>query len=441
MIRGKMIMRKIYNYVVAAASLLMVLAGCSRENLPSSEPFRVRVGVPAGLESSVSKATFIDGEGMSWADTDLSKFIMVEGTTINDGKVSAATAVNFDGDGVATFEFAQAPAEGTTVSFFYMPGGKTNAMEYTFEAAQKQDRPGRLNPENLLLKAVDVETSESSAAPQMQLVGSVQRFLVYSPTGKYASEKIEAIKLFANANCTVAGLIGYNKLGQPRKNQAMDNTPAETETVFYIPSSAVTVTVANPVEIAATSREETLGKGVYLYVPAGELSAGYRCVILTEDYEYTLNSSSVKTFTNGAVSNFFVNLENPNIIRQERGLPEVKYLGGLPETFTLEAAGNTAQGVSYWYATVDGATKENDSQENYIFYSEENVKFSCTDENNEPVDWVGCKYGEKSTWWQITYEANNTGAERRAVVTATYNIPGYIAIPSVKKVTLVQPSL
>ena len=441
MLKAKMIMRKIYNYAVATATLLMVFAGCSRENLPSSEPFKVRVGVPAGLESSVSKATFIDGEGMSWADTELSKFIMVEGTTINDGKVSVATAVNFDGDGVATFEFAQAPAEGTTVSFFYMPGGKTNAMEYTFEAAQKQDRPGRLNPENLLLKAVDVNVTESSAAPQMRLVGSVQRFLVYSPTGKYASEKIETIKLFANANCTVAGLIGYNKLGQPRKNQAMDNTPAETETVFYMPSSAVTVTVANPVEIAATSREETLGKGVYLYVPAGELSAGYRCVILTEDYEYTLNSSSVKTFTNGTVSNFFVNLENPNIIRQERGVPEAKYEGGLPDTITLEANGKADHGFPWWCAKVDGTIKEN-TQENYLFYSDENVKFSCTDEETgETVDWVSCKYGKNSTWWSFTYEANDTGAERRAVVTATYNIPGYIAIPSVKKVTLVQPSL
>lgn len=447
MLKAKMIMRKIYNYAVATATLLMVFAGCSRENLPSSEPFKVRVGVPAGLESSVSKATFIDGEGMSWADTDLSKFIMVEGTTINDGKVSVATAVNFDGDGVATFEFAQAPAEGTTVSFFYMPGGKTNAMEFTFEAAQKQDRPGRLNPENLLLKAVDVNVVESSASPQMQLVGSLQRFLVYSPTGKYASEKIESIKLSSNSDdVKVVGLIGYNKLGQPRKNDGANNDPAETETLIWDKSTSATVTVSSPVEIAATSREETLGKGIYLYIPAGELRDGYQCVITTDKYEYVLKATSTKAIVGGTVSNFFVNLENSAIERREKGtvLQEVKYLGGLPETFTLEAAGKAAHGVSYWYATVDGVTRENRQETNYDgrpFYSEENVKFSCTDENGEPVDWVSCWYRNNDTWWDITYEANNTGAERRAVVTATYDIPGYIANPSVKKVTLVQPSL
>lgn len=448
MIKGKMIMRKIYNYMVAAASLLMVFAGCSRENLPSSEPFKVRVGVPAGLESSVSKATFIDGEGMSWADTDLSKFIMVEGTTINDGKISAAKAVTTDGDGVATFEFEQAPAEGTTVSFFYMPGGKTNAMEYTFEAAQKQDRPGRLNPENLLLKAVDVNVTESSAAPQMQLVGSLQRFLVYSPTGKYASEKIESIKLSSNsADVKVVGLVGYNKLGQPRKNQGADNTPAETETLIWDQSTSATVTVSSPAEIGAKNREETLGKGIYLYLPAGELRDGYQCVITTDKYEYVLKATSTKTIVGGTVSNFFVNLENSAIERREKGtvLQEVKYEGGMPDTVTLKAAGETNFGIGYWFAKVDGVTRENREETNYDgrpFYSEENVKFSCTDENTrEPVDWVSCRYRVNNTWWDVTYEANNTGAERRAVVTATYKIPGYIAIPPVKKVTLVQPSL
>lgn len=448
MLKNEMIMRKIDFFAMAAASLLMVFAGCSRENLPSSEPFKVKVGIPSGLESSVSKATFIDGEGMSWADTDLSKFIMVEGTTINDGKVSAATAMSLDGDGKATFEFAQAPAEGTTVSFFYMPGGKTNALEYTFEAAQKQDRAGRLNPENLCLKAVDVNVTESSASPQMQLVGSVQRFLVYSPTGKYASEKIEAIKLSSNSDdVKVVGLIGYNKLGQPRKNQGADNTPAETETLFWDQSTSVTVTVANPVEIAATSREETLGKGIYLYVPAGELRDGYQCVITTDKYEYVLKATSTKAIVGGTVSNFFVNLENSAIERREKGtvLQEVKYRGALPEIFNLDAAGNTKQGINWWCATIDGVDWQNRQDTKYDgrpFYSQENVKFSCTDEKTgEPVDWVSCWYRTGDTWWDITYEANKTGAERRAVVTATYNIPGYIAIPSEKKVTLIQPSL
>ncbi len=424
-----------FSSILSVAAVLAALLSCQKEQSLSTPAFYVKV--PAGI---ATRATFADGAGMSWEDTDYSLFRMVAGTDISTKTVSTATRVSIDDKGVATFVFDAAPAEGTTVSFFYGPG--TN-LEYTFNSIQTQSTPGKIDAANLCFKAVNVAVTEASAAPAMQLVGSVQRFLIYSSTGKYAAEKVEAIKI-TSSNENITGLIGYNGLGQPRKNPGADYTAAETETIIWSGSKSVTVNVTGPMAIEAKDQNSTKGKGIYISIPAGSISS-YTYQITTDKAEYIYTSTNARTYENCKVANVFINLENASVVRGEKGsvIPEVKYTGGLPDTFTLNADATTDQGISWWYATVDGSTRENRVESSYdgtIFYSTENVKFTATDESGNAVDWISCKYKTNDTWWQVTYTANETGAERTANITATYNIPGYIATPATKTVKVVQPA-
>ncbi len=429
-----------FNSILSLASVAAVFLSCRKEQTLSSPAFYVKAAFPAVADT---KATFADGAGMSWEETDYSLFRMVAGTGISVNEaatVTTAKSVSIDEKGVATFAFDAAPAEGSRVSFFYGPG--TN-LEYTFNPSQTQTVLGKIDAANLCFKAVDVAVTEASAAPAMQMVGSVQRFLIYSSTGKYAEEKIEAIKI-NSSNENITGLIGYNGLGQPRMNPGADYTAAETETIIWSGSKSATVKIANPVAIESTDKESTLRKGIYISLPAGSISS-YTYQITTDVAEYILTSTNAKTYENGTVSNVFINLENASVVRGEKGsvVQEVKYVGGLPDTFTLNATATTDQGISWWYATVDGSTRENRVESTYdgtIFYSTENVKFSVTDESGAEVSWISCKYKTNDTWWIVTYDANETGAERTANITATYNIPGYIATPATKTVKVTQPA-
>lgn len=426
-----------FNFILSLASVAAVLLSCQKEQSLSSKVFYVKAVIPA---EAATKATFADGIGMSWEDTDHSLFRMVAGTDISTYTVSTAKSVSIDSKGVATFAFDAAPAEGSTVSFFYGPAASN--LEYTFSPSQSQSAPGKIDAANLCFKAVGVEVTEASAAPAMQMVGSVQRFLVYSSTGKYAEEKVEAIKITSSKE-NITGLIGYNGLGQPRLHPGADYTAAETETIIWSGSRSATVTVLNPIAIEAKDKESTLGKGIYISLPAGSISS-YTYQITTDAAEYILASTNAKTYENGSMSNVFINLENASVVRSEKGsvVQEVKYVGGLPDTYTLNADGASNQGISYWYATVDGSTRENRVESTYdgtIFYSTENVKFSVIDESGAEVSWISCKYRTNDTWWDVTYDANETGVERTATITATYNIPGYVATPSVKKVKVTQP--
>ena len=433
------IMKKNFNTLMTFAALSAALLSCQKEQSPENASAAFYVKAALSIDGASSKATFADGAGMSWEGTDNSLFRMVAGTDISTGSVSTAKSISISETGVATFAFDAAPAEGTTVSLFYGPG--TN-LEYTFNPSQTQTEIGKVNAANLCFKAVDVNVSEAEATPTMQMVGSLQRFLIYSSTGKYAAEKVEAIKISSTSNVT--GLIGYNYLGQPRKSPGANYDAAETETIIWSGSTSATVTLTNPAAIEAKDKASTEGKGIYISLPAGTVPS-YTYQITTDAAEYTLTSASAKTYENGKVGNVFINLENASIVRGEKGsiVQEVKYIGGLPESFTLNADATTDQGISYWYATVDGSTRENRVESTYdgtIFYSTDNVKFTVTDKDGKAVDWISCKYKTNDTWWQVTYSANDTGKERTATITATYNIPGYTVTPATKSVKVTQPA-
>ncbi len=436
-------MKRIFHSVLIIAAVSAAFSSCRKENADSRtvnpEPFLVTVNNPFVEAQPQSRATFADGRGMSWEGTVPGDFRMVAGTATGTGTVQTAQSLSIDeSTGVATFEFSSAPAEGSTVSFFYGPDSN---LEYTFNPAQTQTTPGKLDAGNLCLKAVNAEVTETSAAPRMQLVGTFQRFLIYSSTGKYSGEKVESIQMTSSDNVT--GLIGYNYLGQARSAAgAISGEIAEDgiEKIFYHQSKSVSVNISNQAAVSATNREETSGKGIYIAVPPVTAPSGYSYVITTDAATYTLTSTKERRFTNGEVSNIFVNLDNEAVIRRDRSaiLP-LRYEGSVGSSYTYSWDTKTAE-LGYLVAYADDTKRENNSTDGFdgtIFYSEENVKFACVDDaTGKTAEWISCKYRANNTYWDVTMTEND-GDERSATITCTYNVPGY-EVPAPKVVKIVQ---
>lgn len=427
-----MIMKTI-NRIALVSTACIIAAGCAKDD--SANNFAgtaATMKVVVNDEIGTSRVAFADGEGIAWENGDHECFYRIVKNL--EGAVKASEIATADDGKTATFTFP-AVDEDTNIWFVYasplnMSDGK---FEYTFLAEQKQSAVGRMNKENIFLRS-DMQTvvateKESVISPKMRLVGTLQRFLVYSATGAYADESIEYVEMEANEN--IVGLIGYNTAGEPviRSGEVQD-----AETIYWSESKRAKVTVAAPSAVAATSRETTLGHGIYLSVPPVTISAGYTYTITTDKATYTLIGPSAKTFNNGELVNIFVNLESENVRRVELNARELVYAGGLGDSYTVPSDAATT-GLSYWYATVDGVVMQNNDANAHLYT---NVEFSITDEAGNSVDWIKCGYRANDTWWDVVCEANTSAEPRTAVIRATYTVPNYTIVNPTKTVRVTQ---
>lgn len=349
--------------MTAVPALCLLAQACSKTESVSEDPvgrFEVTVERP----SVQSKAAFADGEGIFWQKDDAQRFSMVSG----DGTLHVAEGVSISDDGKATFSFSYVPKSDEAVSFFY---GIDGQFSHEFGTAQTQSEHGRINPENLCFTSVDAIVSDGKCMPKMRMNGSTLRFLIYSATGQYVSEKIESVELKTDE--TVAGKCVFGG----------------DDVAFEGVSGSVVVTLSEPCQVSATDRDGTMGRGIYMSLsPDARLSAGYSYVVTTDRATYTLNSPSGTEFADGLVRNVFVNLEKENVERQAREMelyvPGAEDIGnyiklGAPGAF--DAYGTIS--VSFWFK---GAEKLNVQRQGSII-------------SNFISPGGGCFYGwEVNTW-------------------------------------------
>ena len=432
-------MKRIFYSILAVAMISSAFMACQKEQ-PSAEPatplveakpFYVTVDnklvVSDPDAAPQSKATFTDGLGMSWESGDASKFCMAVTGENGSREFHFAKSITIDEkNGAANFGFDVTPASNTSVSYFYGLVGDENIKgNYlcVYKSAQTQAVPGNLDAANFCLKAMDVK---DGAALKPELVGNLLRFLIYSPTGKYANESVKSVKLFSSAEWEwVVAAINYDYLAGNKKNN------------IYTQSPSLTVTVTTPSTVTATNQDDTKGHGIYMSTLANSIN-NYTYVITTDVAVYVLPAVTRKELADGMVTNVFVNLENTGIVRHEGGeqLPVVRYVGGLPDEYYIKDAKSGTVGLSYYYAIVDGKEQKDNHD---LFYGANSVRFAYTGEQGTPVDWISCKYRDNETWWDVTYAALPEGTESRtAFITATYNVQGYIAAPVTKTVKVTQ---
>lgn len=383
------------------------------------------------VDNDVTRTSFTDGTGIVWDGDDHTAFGYIN--TAVDG-CTKASAISID-DTRAAFSFNGIPS-GSSVWFLYSKSMNIFGAkhEITISGAQTQPRPGTIGSANLNFRSdvMPIEEGATTAEPQMKLVGTLQRFLVYSPTGAYKDESIQSIKMTAADN--IAGLMGYNKEGQPIDLNA---NPVENETIYWSQTNTITTTVENPSAVGASNRDETLGHGIYMSVAPVNVAAGYTYVITTDKAVYTLAGPSDKKFANGALLNIFVNLESDAVHRvgndEKKGsLRYVGDFGALNSAFSPNAAQRIDGG--YWYAQTmelaDGSPWIVREHADYPeFYKD--VTFDIIDDKTgEPADWINVYYMENSTHWGIDLLENTSSEPRSATVTAHYgDVNGWIIVP------------
>ena len=450
-------MKSFYYSTMAIAMICSAFVACQKEQtsvetenpVVEAKPFTVTVDNPfSAANDPQSKATFADGEGMKWEEGDQDLFRMIVGTTATDGEVVYAKSMTIGENGAATFTFDKTPAADKTVSFLYGNKGYGD-LSFIFKGEQTQSALGNLDKNRLCLKAVNVKADGTSAAPKMQLVGNVRRFLIYSSTGIYSDEKVASIKMTPSSSRTLAGQISYNYIGQPVKSVDNNNNPkyedvAETETVIRYNRSSVQVKVDNASlsAVTATKKAATKGKGICMAVPPQEETDRVRYVITTDKAEYILESDKL-SFENGKVTNLFVDLESKFVARKEAGsaLKEANYNGWFPiQNTTINADGVTGYTLGWCSVKIDNV----EVNANNNFYGADVASFEYKDEEGKPVDWITCyhevKEGVATSTVMYDSKDNTTGVARTAIVTAIYKPKGYLAIPAAVSVKVTQPA-
>lgn len=421
---------KIMNRIALVLTAGIVAAECAKDDPANNIAGTTAVmKVVVNDEIGTSRVAFADGEGIVWENADHERFYrIVKGV---DGAVKASDIATENGGKTATFTFPAVDA-GSDLWFMYAPsmnvsGGK---LECTFHAQQTQQAAGRMDKTDMVLRS-DAQTvaDDGEVNPQMRIVGTLQRFLVYSATGAYADESVVSVEMRAAEN--IAGLIGYNNAGEPVN---FGSEVQGIETIYWNESKTAKVTVASPSPVVATDRETTLGHGIYLSIPPVTVSAGYTYTITTDKAVYALVGASEKIFNNGELVNIFVNLESSNVRRTDLDAPELRYDGGLGDSYTVSSDAVTV-GLGFWEAYVDGEKLMN-TAENAELYS--NVTFTITDEAGNSVDWITCGYRDGDTWWDVVCEANTSEEPRTAVITATYTVPNYNIVNPTKTVRVTQ---
>lgn len=438
-------MKRFFYSTIAIAMISSAFVACQKEQ-PSAEPenpvveakpFSVTVNDPFSAADPQTKVTLADGKKMSWEADDKDKLLMVVCTDDSGekGTVYKSSAIKIDENGKATFTFDETPKEGT-VSFFYGPTEEDSEdrtrklLNYSFRWPNDGNAtPGALDAKMLCLKAN--QSFKASDLPnrelKMQLIGNIRRFFIYSSI--YAGEKVQSISVSSSSDIT--GNIAYDYLGRPLAKTAEGWNVADKEALVRYHNKIVTVKVENDQQkVIANSKNGVNSTGIYMTVPSLE-AKDLTYLIMTDKAQYVLDAGT-RTFDNGAVTNIYVNLDK--ITRVDAATKVVRYAGELAQNYELSAEGESDRGLSWWYAAIDGV-EQNDN--NGLFYGK--AKFAYTDEKGGTVDWISCRHD--GSWWKVTYGKNETGDERKATITATYDLgDGYFALPKTKSITVTQPA-
>lgn len=426
-------MKKIFKYAFAVVASVAALAACTNEPeegiTPEVENKSLTVVASIG---DANRTTFTDNEGLKWSKGDNLIALYATGN-------QTATLAEEEDCFVGTFNFNNIPAGDVWFVKGINGGANVQKQEFLFKHELTQPTLGAINPEYIKLKsnttAVTGEEGETIDV-QMGIVGTMMRYIVYSGTGAYSSEKIQMVKLQTNEKISNSGaVIGYNFV-EGKYHQDTSSTLGDECKVFYAADfNYILTNITTPEAIEATNAEEAAGKSVYMPVPPVSVS-GYKYIVVTDKATYTFDASSKATkFNENELKNVLLNLEKAS---ERRTTKVVTFEAGLGDIATEGEATSNKQ-LGYIFFNVDGAKAVdfagNSHNEQAIYGSAQfffTVWGSGAAEAGTPVDWVNVYYGKDSNgnvnseYWFMDIEENNTGANREAMIFCRITLPeGY----------------
>ena len=426
-------MRNIYRFMMAAFAATAAMTACQQENLEPEVQENKTVQVKVTIGDQVKG--FTDLEGMTWEVGDQIKY--AGGLEVVS---EALKAENISDDGYsATFTFPASLTEGNRTGWFVSTKchpGNYNEVEFTLGQASgnvyTQDKAGEMNKRYLFLHSgTGITNITAGEVPEitMDVVGTIFRVIPY--TGDYGNESVLSVRIESNTD--LVGTVAYDRGA---------GTYRGVNDINWQKSKSVTVNLAEAFSLeGVTSADDS--KGVYIAVAATKEGAplnGYKYIVETDKALYTFDAMDKQLpVGENIVKNVPLNLDKGS--RYCEG-GELQYLGNLDAAVTalLAADGITGFDGGYWYAQIkaDGSEEwvNKDGAENVRFY--DHVEFTITDAvSGEPVDWLTVSYGGNGgTHWMISAKAND-GAERAAVVTATFSdVKGYVVTDECRTKTI-----
>ena len=418
---------------MTAFSMMAVFASCQQENLETEnlEPGTVQVVVTMGEQTK----GFTDLEGITWEAGDKLKY--AGGLEVSSEPLAAE---NISSDGyTATFTFPASLIEvdrtGWFVSSKCHPGNYTE-VEFTLGNGEgnvyTQDVAGAMNTRYLFLHSgtglINI-TKDQAPELSMAIAGTVFRLIPY--TSKYNNEKVLSAKMVSNTN--LVGTVAYDRGA---------GTYRGVNDINWQAKNLVKVDLGEPFALEGVTSADA-SKGIYMAVAATKADLplnGYQYVIETDKATYTFDAMDKQLVVGeNVVKNVMLNLDKA--VRVSEG-GVLQYVGdlALASNNPLSAYGVNDFDGGYWYAQVkaDGtdAWVNKDGADNTHFYSA--VEFAVTDlQTGADVDWLKVKYGGAGgTHWLLT-ATENTGAERSAVITATFpDVKGYVVTDECKTKTI-----
>ena len=433
------------HYVLCAVLGVSALAvSCNKDNIAPSDTsltgktIQIEVGMPDG---GVTKG-FSDKDGLVWEVGDQIK------CSFSDLKSKPLTAEDItDGGKTAKFTFdAALIAEDRTCWFISTNNhpGNNDEVEFTLGVdngnVYTQDEAGKMNARRLFLHSgtglVQIKKDEVPIV-KMDIPGSIFRVIPY--TSKYNDETILSVEM--SSNSYIVGTVSYDRGAGTYKPIANEGYTGAT--IDWRKYQNVVVNLGTPFALESVASKET-SKGVYIPIaatPQGYQYKGYKFVVTTDKAVYTFDAmDEMLTVNENEVVNVPLNLDKGARV-VDAG--ELQYVFAV-NNITVAADGVIDYDAGYAYAQIrkdassDWETKEGTL--NQMYYG--SVVFDCKDAvTGEPVDWLTVRYpGNGQTHWLVSAVAN-TGAERKAVVTATYtSVKGYEIAESskTKSITVTQ---
>lgn len=417
-------------------------------------------GTRVSFTEELSALTWQGGEQLKAYAVDSEGNYRIENAALYDESEPLASG----GGNEALFTGFDALPEGGNVWFSVGSNihdySDAHKYEFLFPSTQQQLRAGEVEAAMLPLvsdcvavpvaQPAEGETSiEVELAAEMRSVGTLLRFVPFTPSGLYAAEQVLSVALHAEQ--VIAGpaaAMAYNFAEYYTQTPGYQYWQSNNEGDFGAAgaliwdnvSTSVTTTLTEPLALtAATSASE--GKGIYMSVAPVE--AGKCSYVVTTDAAiYTFEAGEALTFGENLLRSVVLDLESAKRIGHDDVRGELRYEGSIAD---LSLSHNAAQGgIGYWYAqTRDLDSEEWVTREGSVepdFYLD--VQFAVIDNaTGQEADWLSVAYRAGDTWWDYTITENTAAEPRSATITATFvDVNGYLVTEAcrTKSMTLTQ---
>ena len=423
-------MKKIFKMMMAVVAGFAALTACTNEPEEGVTPTPEAQGftVIASMDDA-TKATMSDEAGMAWEVGDQ---IAVRQYTLGGGSHEAVSnglaAENIAADGKASFTFGHLLNDNPAYFFYNLNGNAVWKSEFNFNPTMTQESAGVMNKSYLKLRSKEgveiTTTGTNTIETEMNIVGTLARFIIYSSNEEYIGEKVESVNMVSTTT-NISGLIAYNN---PRNRYWHENgdgidagVQGEECKIFWNHGKNIMVSLTNPMEVNTRDAESSQGKTVYMPIPPVKVE-GYKYIVTTDKATYTFDATDKTTqFNENELKNIKLNLENATKRAEIRDdFKGYVYYEGGPGNATINADQTFLNSIGYTvarYSDTNGENwvyaTENKGQHEWLY----NATYKYYDMNGNEVaaedSWVTMGFSENNIChWCVNTEVN-TGVEQR----------------------------